>query len=221
MPRRTQILATNEIYHVFNRSVGHEEIFNSKDTLHRICKLADYYRFPHTLSFSLFQLLSKESQSDYLEHIKHQPQLVEILAFAFMPNHYHLLLKQHQDRGISVFIANFQNAFAKFYNLKYDRHGALFQSPFRAKRITTDEELVHVSRYIHLNPVTSFFIKFDELIRYPWTSFAAYMQKEVDSIVSKDIILKLIPSKEKYYNFVADQEDYQKKLSEIKHLKMD
>lgn len=221
MPRRYQILATNEIYHVFNRSVGHEEILTSQNTLHRIHELIDYYRFSQALSFSLFQLLSKERQKEYLWRMFHQPQLVEILAFAFMPNHYHLLLRQLKDPGIKVFTANVQNAFAKFYNLKYDRSGTLFQCPFKAKRITTDEELLHVSRYIHLNPVTSFLIKFEDLRVYPWTSFATYMHGKNDSFVNKDKILKLISSKEKYHKFVADQEDYQKKLAEIKHLIME
>lgn len=218
MSRRYQILASNEIYHVFNRSVGHEEILASQKTLHRISELVDYYRFPQTIRFSHFQLLSHEKQKDYLEHMGSQPQLIEIIAFAFMPNHYHILLKQLQDRGTTVFIANLQNSFAKFFNLKYNRHGTLFQCPFKAKRITSDEELLHVSRYIHLNPVTSFIIKFEELVTYPWTSFSAYMQENMNPIVSKDKILKLISSKEKYYKFVADQEDYQKKLAEIKHL---
>lgn len=218
MPRRYQVLATNEIYHVFNRSVGHEEILTSKSTLYRISDLTDYYRFSQILSFSLYHLLSKERQKDYFERMKLQPQLVEIIAFAFMPNHYHFLLRQLQDRGIMAFSANVQNAFAKFYNLKYNRHGAIFQSPFKAKRIATDEELLHVSRYIHLNPVTSFIIKFEELELYPWTSFSAYMHEKNDSIVNKDKILKLIFSKEKYYKFVADQEGYQKKLAVIKHL---
>lgn len=221
MPRRYQILATNEIYHVFNRSVGHEEILISQTTLHRISRLVDYYRFPQTLSFSLFHLLSAERQKNYLDQVKLKPQLVEILAFAFMPNHYHFILRQLQDGGIMSFAANIQNAFAKFYNLKYKRQGTLFQCPFKGKRIATDDELLHVSRYIHLNPVTSFLIKFEELKTYPWTSFSAYLHKDIGSIINKDMILKLISSKEKYYKFVADQEDYQKKLSEIKHLKLD
>lgn len=218
MSRRYQILASDETYHVFNRSVGHEEILTSQKTLHRISEVMDYYRFPQTLRFSQFQLLSHERQKNYIEHMKLQPQLVDIFAFAFMPNHYHILLKQLQDRGITVFIANLQNSFAKFYNLKYNRHGTLFQCPFKAKRITSDEELLHVSRYIHLNPVTSFIVRFEELVTYPWTSFATYLQESVSPTVNKDKILNLISPKEKYYKFVADQEDYQKKLAEIKHL---
>lgn len=221
MPRRHQILASNEIYHVFSRSVGHEEIFSSQKNLHRIYELLDFYRFKQTLRFSQFQQLSHERQKNYLDHARLQPQLVEIFAFAFMPNHYHILLKQLQDRGTTVFIGNIQNSFAKFYNLKNNRHGTLFQNLFKAKRVVTDEEFLHVSRYIHLNPVISYIISFDQLNTYPWTSFAAYMQDDPDSVISKNKILKLISTKGKYYQFLADQENYQKKLSEIKHLKLD
>lgn len=221
MARRYQLLATSEIYHVFNRSVGHEEIFTTQRNLNRIMEITDYYRFPQTLRFSQFQLLSHENQKNYTMKMESQPQLIELFTFAFMSNHYHFLVQQLQDRGITSFIGNLQNSFAKYFNLKSKRHGGLFQSPFKAKRVETDEELIHLSRYIHLNPVTSFAIKFEDLITYPWTSFIAYMGKNAHSFVKKDKILKLFSSKDKYYRFVADQEDYQKKLSAIKHLTLD
>lgn len=216
--RRSQILATGEFYHVFNRSVGHEEIFTSQRNLNRIYNITDYYRYPQILRFSQFQLLSHENQINYLKKMKSKSPIVELLAFSFMPNHYHFLLQQLHDHGISYFIANLQNSFAKYFNLKHNRHGSLFQSPFKAKRVSSNEEMLHVSRYIHLNPVTSFMINFEDLAACYWTSFMAYMNNDAETFINKEKILGLSYSKDKYHRFVADQEDFQKKLSEIKHL---
>ena len=216
--RRSQILATGETYHVFNRSVGHEEIFTSQRNLNRIYEITDYYRYPQILRFSQFKLLSHDNQINYLKKMKSKSQLVELMAFSFMPNHFHFLLRQLHEHGISSFTANLQNSFAKYFNLKHHRHGTLFQSPFKAKRVSTDEEMLHVSRYIHLNPITSFLIKFEELATYPWTSFMAYMNDGTATFINNEKILGLSYSKDKYQRFVADNEDYQKKLSRIKHL---
>src|SRR3989338_5226480 len=216
--RRSQVLAVGETYHVFNRSVGNEEIFTSLRNLSRIYDITNYYRYPQILRFSQFQLLSHDNQIEYLKKMKSKSQIVELMAFSYMPNHYHFLLRQLKDHGISFFMANLQNSFAKYYNLKYHRHGTLFQSPFKAKRVAGDEEMLHVSRYIHLNPVTSFLIKLEKLSAYPWTSFIVYMNDNTDTFIIKEKILGLTYSKDKHYRFVADQEDFQKKLSKIKHL---
>jgi len=133
MPVRRVVLANNEIYHVFNRAVANEEIFGRKYNLLRMLKIIDYYRFPQTLRFSKFKALPTPQQIEYLGGQSKEP-LVEIYAFAFMPNHYHLLVKQLKDNGIRRFIANIQDSFARTFNLKNKREGALFKSPFKAKR---------------------------------------------------------------------------------------
>lgn len=218
MPRRSQILATKEIYHVFNRSVGNEEILSQKRNLSRVFKLIDYYRFPQKIRHSKFKSLKEEFKKDYLSNMRKQSPLVEIFAFALMPNHYHFLLKQLRDRGIYRFISNFQNSFAKYFNLKNNRHGALFQNAFKAKRIETDEEFTHLSRYIHLNPVTSYLIEFVQLSTYPWTSFSWYVDEKINQFVNTEGLTGLFESRKKYLKFVADQADYQRKLQFIKRL---
>jgi len=221
MPRRKQILATNEIYHIYDRTVGHENIFSSKRELGRIINLIDYYRFSHKVRYSQFRLLSEDQQKVYLAKVHKQVPLIEIYAFSLMPNHYHFLLQQLQNRGILLFISTLQNSYAKYYNIKNKRHGTLFQSPFKAKRIESDEELIHISRYIHLNPVTSYLLEFDSLTTYPWTSFISYTKESPYRFMNSKKILSLFRSYEQYYKFVADQSDYQRKLGVIKHLVFD
>lgn len=221
MPQRAVVFANNEIYHVFNRSIAREDIFSSKLNLNKILEIVDYYRLPQWLRLSKFKTLPDSLQDGYLSEIRSKTPLVEIYAFAFMPNHYHFLLKQLQDKGIPKFFSNLQNSFAKIFNLKNDRNGALFQNAFKAKRIETDEQFMHVSRYIHLNPVTAYIIEFDKLANYIWTSFEAYALEKEMEFLDKEFLLKMFGSKERYIKFVADQVDYQRKLALIKSLTLE
>lgn len=218
MSKRNLVLTTDEIYHVFNRSVGKQTIFSFKSNLTRILDILEFYRFPQELRFSKFKTLSQILRNEYLLSLRNKSALVEIYAYAFMPNHFHLLLKQLKDKGIARFVSNIQNSFAKYFNTKFERHGALFQNPFKAKRVETDEQFVHVSRYIHLNPVTSYLIEFDELSTYPWTSFPIYAGNQENPFVSTKLLLQMFGSKDKYIKFVGDQVDYQRKLAVIKDL---
>lgn len=218
MPQRTIILANNEIYHVFNRSIAGTEIFSGLINMRKIFEIIDYYRFRQKLRLSKFKSLSTAATEVYLNTLKTTTPLVDIYAFAFMPNHFHFLVKQVQNDGISRFVANLQNSFAKVFNLKNERHGSVFQSQFKAKRIETDYQFIHVSRYIHLNPVTSYLIEFNKLQTDTRTSFPAYATgKEIRSI-KKDFLLSMFSSSEDYVRFVSDQADYQKELAFIKNL---
>lgn len=218
MPQRAVVLANGETYHIFNRSIARAEIFSQRNNLRRIFEIVDYYRFSQTIRLSKFKSMPASFKEDYLKTFKKIIPLVEIYVFAFMPNHHHFLLKQLQDRGISKFVSNLQNSFAKVFNLKNDRDGALFQNSFKAKRVETDEQFIHVSRYIHLNPVTSYLIEFDKLASYPWTSFPAYAKGEQIPFLNTEFLLKMSGSKQSYIKFVSDQVDYQRKLALIKDL---
>lgn len=216
MPKRRIILANNEIYHIYNKSVANEEIFGNKRNINFTLKLINYYRYPQKLRFSKFKILGSDARKTYWEGVLTKNPFVEIFAYSILPNHYHLLLKQLSDNGIRKFIANFQNSFAKYFNIKYDRRGSLFLNAFRGKRVDNDNILLHVSRYIHLNPVTSYLINLHELENEATTSFPIYMGKKYLEFVNPELIWGIMGSKEKYKKFVFDQEDYQKRLSIIK-----
>lgn len=220
MPYRKIVFANNEIYHVYNRSVGKIPILLDTRTNERLLDVINYYRYGNlTLRYSFFRRLQKKQKEELLESLnKNNPKLVEILTFCLMPNHLHFLLKQLQTNGIAQFMRNTQNSYAKFFNTKYNRVGALFQALFKAVRIETTEQLLHVSRYIHLNPVTSFIIKLEGLEDYPWTSFPEYTKKRTLPFINTKIIVENFRSAAKYKEFVFDQADYQKELAKIKHL---
>lgn len=217
MPQvRKEVLANGEVYHVLNHSIADEEIFYKSTVLRRTLDLINYYRFPQKLRFSQFKNLPKEAKETYYKEFLNSEPLVKIYAYAFMPNHYHLLLRQTQNKGITIFISNFQNSFAKYLNKKDSRQGSVFQRPFRSRRITSDEILMHVSRYIHLNPITSFIVNYKNHENYPWTSYLDYLGKREIGFVETEFILKLFGSRENYEKFVSNQVDYQRKLHKIK-----
>lgn len=223
MPRRDVIFVNNEFYHLYNRTSGAVDIFKSAKNIKRFLSLLDYYRYPQKLKFSKFNTLPREEKYKYEKTFRNQQPIIEIYAFAIMPNHYHLLVKQIKDAGIAKFISNVQNGLAKYHNIRHKRYGSVFQGPFKAKRIEKDEYLVHVSRYIHLNPVTSYLIEIDELQNYPLTSFPYYLKEKnkKDDLVKTSLITAIIGSKDKYKEFVFNQSDYQRKLKNIEGIVID
>lgn len=214
-------LSTGEIYHVFNRSIGKAAIFNSSEYLNKILEIVNYYRFSQRLRLSKYNLMSESLQNEYMANIVKSSPLIEIYVYSFMTNHYHLLIKQLQAKGISRFLSNIQNSFAKYFDLKNDRNGGLFQASFKAKRITNNEEFIHVSRYIHLNHVTSRIIEFDQLLTYEWTSLPCYLNENLNKFVNTQPILDYFKTPEKYLRFLKNQVDYQRKLKKIKDLLLD
>lgn len=217
--KRSEIIASGEIYHVFNQSVGKEEIFLKNRDLERASVLLEYYKFPQKLRYSFFKRLKENLKQEYLSKYKALSPVVEIYAFAFMSNHFHLLLKQKIEKGIEKFVSNFQNSFAKYYNTKHQRVGSLFRNSFKAKRLASDWEFLHVSRYIHLQPVTSFLIEYSELEKFRWTSYPHYIvKKDKDDFIDTNLIVKLAGSTQKYIKFVENQVDYQRQLHLIKHV---
>lgn len=220
MPYRKTVLATGEIYHVLNRGIAQAPIFLSKRDYLRFLNLISFYRFSAPpLSYSHYERLSIEDKKEFIGNMeKKHPLLVEIYTYCLMPNHFHFLLKQIINNGISIMLSNLQNGYAKYFNLRHKRQGALFQSMFKAVLIETDAQFLHVSRYVHLNPCTSFLVEVKDLPNYPWSSFPEYMGEKSSSFLSTNQILNMVGSRRKYKDFVFDQAEYQRKLGIVKHL---
>lgn len=220
MPYRKTPLVIGEIYHVFNRSIARQPIFLHNKHYQRGLDLLDFYRFNRPLlRFSHYNRLPQSQKKEFLENLKSFDKRIEILAYCLMPNHIHFLFRQLIENGIANFMSNFQESYAKYFNIREERSGALFQSMFKAVRIEADDQLIHVSRYIHLNPLTSYVIKnIDELENYPWCSFADYMGLKDFGIVDKEEVLGYFSSIKHLREFTADQVKYQRELAKIKHL---
>lgn len=184
----------------------------------------DYYRYPKPpLRFSFFDRLSLDKKEAFMKELttaKHP--MVEIISFCLMPNHFHFLLRPFVAKGVSDFVRNIQHSYSKYFNVKNDRSGSLFQGMFKAVLIETDEQLVHVCRYIDLNPVTAYIIEINELENYPWSSFSNHVGKPSRfSFVNTQYIMEHFKQELNYRKFVFDQADYQRELGRIKHLTLE
>lgn len=220
MPFRKTPFVSGEIYHVFNRSIARQPIFLTKRDHQRSTETINYYRYHKLPSrFSHFNRLSNDLKEQYTKtYMENNKPMLDILAYSIMPNHIHFLIKQLLSNSISEFMRNFQHSYSKYFNTKRDRSGSLFQAMFKAIRIESDEQLIHVSRYIHLNPITSHIIKKQEIAGYSWSSFKDYITPSKHSFINTSIIMEHFKSIREYKEFVFDHADYQKKLAMIEHL---
>lgn len=216
---RKVVFANNYYYHIFNRGIDRRNVFTDKREFYRATEALKYYRFGSIkVKLSRFLKLSGEEKSKLFSKINENNKLVEIISYCLMPNHFHFLLKQLSDGGISKFIANFTNSYTKYFNTKHERTGPLFQGLFKAVFIESDEQLIHLSRYIHLNPSTSSIITINKLTEYLWSSFPEYIIPNEKSISSTWEVLNFFKNQNEYEKFVFDHALYAKELHKIKHL---
>lgn len=206
MPARNIVktYTENGYYHIYNRGVEKREIFLDEQD----CEVFLYY------------LKMYLSPVDELKNL-HQPDMrvlrfiplnlsmeVDLLSFALMPNHIHLQIKQYTKDGIVKFTRRLLTSYVMYFNKKYKRVGALFQNTYKAALIDSDTFLLHLSRYIHLNPVgLSAKIDFLNFSSYPY-----YLRSKKASWVKPEEILAYFSTAKRadfknilsYQSFVED-----------------
>lgn len=208
MPYRTTPLINGSFYHIYNRGVAKLPIFEQNHDYKRLLQTLDYY-----------QIKGPKPRFSYLKRRKtfnpdKSKKIVEIIAYCLMPNHFHLLIKQLEEGGITEFVRKFSDSYTKYYNIKYNRVGPLLQGEFKATLIESDEQLVHLIRYIHLNPIVANLTT--DLMKYPWSSHQEYL-KNSPTICNNHQIASFFKTSEDYSKFLLDQIDYGKQLESLKH----
>lgn len=205
--------AENSYYHVFNRGVEKRKIFLDEQDY----KIFLYYLFVYLMP--LEEVLTKYPKLPLRLYNKNLALEVDLNAYCLMPNHFHFLIYQKSRNGISKLMKQVTNAYTLYFNQKYKRVGGLVQGRFKAVAIETDELLLHVSRYIHLNPLVAEIVR--RLENYRWSSYPDYTSKNNVSVCKTDIILSHFYKPELYKEFILDQVDYARELERIKHLAID
>ena len=145
MGNRKTPLETGEYYHVFNRGVDKRQIFMDGSDTARFFRCMQVFNSISPIG-SLLEF--NTANSDLKEEGE---RLVAIVAFCLNPNHYHFILRQEVDGGISEFMKRLSGGYTMYFNEKYKRSGSLFQGRFKSKHIGTDEYLKHLSAYVNLN----------------------------------------------------------------------
>ncbi|MBI4029394.1 MAG: transposase [Candidatus Blackburnbacteria bacterium] len=223
MPSNRKIVfANNEYYHVFNRGVEKRPTFTTKYEFLRAVNSINFYRFGNLpMRYSKYLVLDKDKKEQLLKGLNNSQLQVEIIAYCLMGNHFHILLKQLQETGVVKFMAKFTNSYTKYFNTKHQRVGPLFQGIFKSVHIEDDEQLLHLSRYIHLNPVTNFIVTLDELANYRWSSYPEYLNIVNTGMINKGEVRNFFKNSREYEKFVFDQVEHLKQMKTIEHLTID
>ncbi len=189
-----------EFYHVLNRGVDKRDIV--LDDRDRVRFLHDLFVFNDKAPVSHYKLSSRHEEK------RVRKLLVHIHAFCLMPNHFHLLLTPAVENGISLFMKKLSMGYAKYFNERYGRSGALWQGKYKRVLITRDAHFLYIPYYIHLNPldlshtdwrkgqVTKMDKALESLEQYRWSSYLDYIgKKNFPSITERELLGSLLGDK--------------------------
>lgn len=203
-------------YHAYNRGVEKRLIFLDDQ---------DYRVF---LSFLKAYLSPQLDPKKVLEHpldkmtgsrpVRIRPlrsfaEEVSLLAYCLMPNHFHLVLYQKESYGMANFLQAICTSYSMYFNKRYKRIGTLFQGPYKAAYIDRDSYLLHVTRYIHLNPKEVTGSRPVSVREYPYSSYPYYLRLKQASWLHPEHILDYFRSAQRrdYRDFLSYEsfvEDY-------------
>lgn len=148
-------LVPGEWYHCYNRGVDKRRVFESKRDYERFVSLLYLGNSSLPIHFSnLKQNSLNEIISD--DSIERGEPLVDVGVYALMPNHFHFLLKEIHEGGITTFMQKVCTAYTMYFNKKNQRTGALFGGPFKSKHVPDDRYFKHLVAYVHMNPIELF-----------------------------------------------------------------
>lgn len=192
---RLKVYVPEAYYHIYNRGLNKRVIF--KDDY-------DYSVFLNLLKRYLSGEPIKDKQGRLYESLHGE---IELLAFCIMPTHFHLLVYQKDSQAMTKLLHKITTSYTAYFNKKYKRSGPLFQDRFKASRISKDDYLLHISRYIHLNP--------KDYTNWQYSSLDYYVNKKKTDWVMPGRILDLFGN-DNYLAFLKDYEAHKKMLDEIK-----
>jgi len=170
-------------YHVYNRGVEKRNIFIDDQDYYVFLNYLRLYLLPKDQIYEEIKnkkLTNEEflQKTIMLSHINNFYKKINLLSFCLMPNHFHLQLRQKGRYDMDVFIQSLLTKYVRYFNKKYNRVGPLFSGRYKAILIEKEEYLLHLSRYIHLNP-KEILPKGKSLVSYPWSSYPAYVKEKV------------------------------------------
>jgi len=219
---RKEKFIPNEYYHIYNRTIMNVPVFKNSQNAKRIKQSMLFAN--STISSKIFQFLrdsEKQSEIKFIEAVNmltKGEKLVDILCYAIMPDHYHMLIKERVDGGIINFVRKCDISITKHINTRDKRRGPIFESLFKSKHLDSNEYLTHLSTYIHLNPLDVISGKEwrnhklenwskirKKIIDYPWSSLKFFLEDKPDPIVSGEkAILEQFKNKKDYESFLRE-----------------
>lgn len=215
---------TGEHYHIFNRGVDKRDIFGDQEDLDRFFQSITEFNTLEPIG-SIHENSRGGSTATHDTTIK----LVEFISYCLNPNHYHFILQQMVDGGISEFMKRL-GGYTWYFNNKYNRSGSLFQGRFKSVHIDSNEQLLHTSVYVNLNDKvhscggsTATGVMTTGLVRSSWWEYiedhgGEYPENANNVFCKKDIILDQFKNKNEYKNFSEESLKIIKENKMIKKL---
>lgn len=187
----------NNYYHVYARGASKTDIFlEPKDK--------DFFLYLFSRHLDLKPITNKSGIT-----YPHYRDRVEVLAFCLMDNHFHLLVYQVEQGYLSKLMKSIMSAYSSYFNRKYKKTGSLFESRYKASLINKDAYLLHISRYIHLNPRSWKY--------FPYSSFVHIRNGTEPVWLQTEKVLCMFSGRNDYLEFVSDYEGQKQILDELKH----
>lgn len=200
------------IYHIYNRGVEKRTIFlDDRDRIRFINSLAIFN------SSDLDPNVSRTMRNTLMTGVRLQSddQLVEIMAFCLMPNHFHLMMRARTERGISKFMQKLGTGYANYFNLRRQRVGSLFQNKYKSVPIMDDAHFLWLPHYIHCNPAKKNDWSPTSVKGYRWSSYGEYAEdagnKRYPEIIDTTFLSEIFETPE---NFRKQTQEWLKSYSE-------
>ncbi len=221
--RKVQFVKGN-FYHIYNRGVEKRSIFEDDNDMWRFLQGLFLFNDERTTSNLLWQMEKKRGKVTFgvlkeffIKEKRNRDPLVRILADCLMPNHFHLLVEEIKDGGISRFMHKFGTGYTKYFNNKYQRVGGLFQGSFKACLIDNERYLEYLLFYINvLNPaelvepqIKKEGVRDIERVlqfcrEYPWSTHQEYLGLRNSIIIDKGLLGEIFRDPQKYEKMARD-----------------
>ncbi|MEK7119701.1 MAG: transposase [Patescibacteria group bacterium] len=180
MPARHVIkpYVSDAYYHVYNRGVNKTDIFIDEQDYAVFLSYLRTYVTPkdekelRKIILNPTALLKDRKDAARLLRMNNYFGKIELVAYVLMPNHFHLLFKQQGERDIEALLQSLTTRYTAYVNRRHKRVGSLLQGTYKAVLVTTDEQLLHLTRYIHRNPLS---LKRLNLLRTQPSSYQNYL----------------------------------------------
>lgn len=185
-------------YHIYARGASRQPIFLDDQDYRVFLSLLERYLSPHEIRDGAGMPYDKLADD------------ISLLCYCLMRNHFHLLVYQAHEHAMTRLMRGVMTSYSRYFNKKYQRSGSVFESRYKASRISSDEYLLHISRYIHLNP--------KEWQSYPHSSLAYYVSGgHTPDWLQPARIQELFGDAAAYEEFLADYEAVKDSLKRVKH----
>lgn len=197
MALRKTPLVPGEYYHVYNRGVDKRKIFHDRYDVDRFFRSMTAFNTIHPVGSLRNADLERKNSGETA--VKDEP-LVDIIAYCLNPNHFHLLLREKVEGGVSEFMKRLSGGYVWYFNNKHNRSGVLFEGPFKSSHIGSNTYLLHASAYVNLNfRVHSYS---EQIVKRIHSSWDEYTEDDFSgSICLKDSVLGQFRNRGEYKTF--------------------